>query len=138
MIKPNRTHLAAGGTILALGALTVVAIGAQGSSSSSAAPKATAAEVRTDVVNRTVNVTKQRKPENAAAGGSGATSGASPNYSSGAPARVPVSSSPTNAAPKPAPVQSQTSGYGGGEGEEDDEEYEENEDHDEDEDDDDD
>ena len=122
MIKPNRTHLAAGGTILALGALTAVAIGAQGESSSSAAKKATTAEVRTVVVKRTVNVTKHRKPENAAAGGSGATSGASPSYSSGAPATVPVSSSPTYSTPKPAPVQSQTSGYGGGENEEDDDE----------------
>ena len=73
MIKPNRTHLAAGGTILALGALTAVAIGAQGANSSSAAKKATTAEVRTVVVNRTVKVTKHRKPKNAAAGGSGAT-----------------------------------------------------------------
>ena len=136
MIKPNRTHLAAGGTILALGALTAVAIGAQGESSSSAAKNATTAEVRTVVVKRTVRVTKHRKPKNAAAGGSGPTSGAAPSYSSGAPATVPVSSSPTYSTPKPAPVQSQTSGYGGGENEEDDDEYEENEeneDHDEDE-----
>ncbi|MDP4672714.1 MAG: hypothetical protein NWS55_03730, partial [Solirubrobacteraceae bacterium] len=71
MIKPNRTHLAAGGTILALGALTAVAIGAQSGTSSSAAQKATAAEVRTVVVKRTVKVTKHRKPKNATAGGSG-------------------------------------------------------------------
>ena len=136
MIKLSRTQLAAGGTILALGALTAVAIGAQSDGSNSAAQKATPVEVRTVVVKRTVRVTKHRKPKNAAAGGSGATSGATPSYSSGAPATVPVSSSPNNSAPKPAPVQSQTSGYGGGENEEDDDEYEENEeneDHDEDE-----
>jgi hypothetical protein len=124
MIKLSRTQLAAGGTILALGALTAVAIGAQSDGSNSAAQKATPVEVRTVVVKRTVRVTKHRKPKNAAAGGSGATSGASPSYSSGAPATVPVSSSPNYSAPKPAPVQSQTSSYGGG-GEEH-EEHEEN------------
>jgi hypothetical protein len=130
MIKLSRTQLAAGGTILALGALTAVAIGAQSDGSNSAAQKATPVEVRTVVVKRTVRVTKHRKPKNAAAGGSGATSGASPSYSSGAPATVPVSSSPNYSAPKPAPVQSQTSSYGGGGGEvhEEHEENDENED----------
>jgi hypothetical protein len=127
MIKLSRTQLAAGGTILALGALTAVAIGAQSDGSNSAAQKATPVEVRTVVVKRTVRVTKHRKPKNAAAGGAGATSGASPSYSSGAPATVPVSSSPNYSAPKPAPVQSQTSSYGGGGGEEH-EENDENED----------
>ena len=128
MIKLSRTQLAAGGTILALGALTAVAIGAQSDGSNSAAQKATPVEVRTVVVKRTVRVTKHRKPKNAAAGGSGATSGASPSYSSGAPATEPVSSSPNYSAPKPAPVQSQTSSYGGGGESEEHEENDENED----------
>jgi hypothetical protein len=128
MIKLSRTQLAAGGTILALGALTAVAIGAQSDGSNSAAQKATPVEVRTVVVKRTVRVTKHRKPKNAAAGGSGATSGASPSYSSGAPTTVPVSSSPNYSAPKPAPVQSQTSSYGGGGESEEHEENDENED----------
>jgi hypothetical protein len=127
MIKLSRTQLAAGGTILALGALTAVAIGTQSDGSNSAAQKATPVEVRTVVVKRTVRVTKHRKPKNAAAGGSGATSGASPSYSSGAPATVPVSSSPNYSAPKPAPVQSQTSSYGGGGENEENDDYEENE-----------
>ena len=128
MFKLNRTQLAAGGTILALGALTAVAIGAQSDGSSSTAQKTTPTEVRTVVVKRTVRVTKHRKPKNAAAGGSGAPSGASPSYSSGAPATVPVSSSPNYSAPKPAPVQSQTSSYGGGGESEEHEENDENED----------
>jgi len=119
MITFSRTQLATGGTILALGALAAVAVGSQSDASNSAAKKATPVEVRTVVVHRTVRVTKHRKPKNASAGGSGASataSGASPNYSSGAPTAVPVSSSPTYSTPKPAPVQSQTSSYGGGGG----------------------
>ena len=119
MINFSRTQLATGGTILALGALTAVAVGAQSDKSASTAQKATPVEVRTVVVHRTVRVTKHRKPKNASTGGSGgATSGASPGYSSGysgAAVAVPVST-PTYSAPKPAPVQSQTSGYGGGGG----------------------
>ena len=117
MFNFSRTQLATGGTILALGALTAVAVGAQNNNSASTAQKATPVEVRTVVVHRTVRVTKHRKPKNASAGGSGGgtTSGAAPSYSSGyssAPKAVPVST-PTYSAPKPAPVQSQTSGYGG-------------------------
>jgi len=117
MFNFSRTQLATGGTILALGALTAVAVGAQSDNSASTAQKATPVEVRTVVVHRTVRVTKHRKPKNASAGGSGGgtTSGAAPSYSSGyssAPKAVPVST-PTYSAPKPAPVQSQTSGYGG-------------------------
>jgi len=121
MFNFSRAQLATGGTILALGALTAVAVGAQSDNSVSTAQKATPVEVRTVVVHRTVRVTKHRKPKNASAGGSGGgtTSTAAPSYSSGyssAPATVPVST-PTYPAPKPAPVQSQTSGYGGGGGE---------------------
>jgi len=120
MFNFSRTQLATGGTILALGALTAVAVGAQSDNSVSTAQKATPVEVRTVVVHRTVRVTKHRKPKNASAGGSGGgtTSGAAPSYSSGyssAPKAVPVST-PTYSAPKPTPVQSQTSGYGGGSG----------------------
>ncbi len=119
MINFSRTQLATGGTILALGALTAVAIGAQTNGSDGSAQKAAPVEVRTVVIHRTVNVTKVRKPKQASGSGGGASSGASPSYSSGysgAPATVQVSAPATSyrtPSSAPAPVRSQTSGSGG-------------------------
>lgn len=125
MINLSRTQLATGGTIVALGALTAVALGAQNSNSAATAQKTTMPEVRTVVVHRTIKVTKHRKPKKVSTGGSGGSAAAagsgsgssagSGSYYSGTPSSTPVSSSPAPSTPKP--VQTQTSGggsYGGG------------------------
>ncbi len=65
MKQPNRTHIAAAGTMVALGALAAVAIGAGPGQTTKAvtAPKAQAVEVRTVVVHRTIRIVKREKPK---------------------------------------------------------------------------
>lgn len=64
-MKPNRTHIAAAGTMVALGALAAVAIGSGGEPAAKAVstPAAQPVEVRTVVVHRTVRVVRHQKPK---------------------------------------------------------------------------
>ncbi len=86
----KRTNIAAGGTMLALGALAAVAVGATGGTSTASAPpqKAPAPIIRTVVVHRTVKIVKHEKPKT------------KPIVNSSPVAAPP----PAAAAPRPAPV----------------------------------
>ena len=63
-MKPNRTHIAAAGTMVALGALAAVAIGAGPGQQvkTVSVPRAQPVEVRTVVVHRTIRVVRLQKP----------------------------------------------------------------------------
>jgi len=64
-MKPTRTHIAAAGTMVALGALTAVAIGAGADQPVKAVstPRAQPVEVRTVTVHRTIHVVRHEKPK---------------------------------------------------------------------------
>lgn len=119
----NRNAIAAGGTVLALGALGAVAVASGGSPETEKASSTQAAPpVRTVVVHRTVKVVKKRKPQKApassassGAGSSGTGSGSSSSYS--APASTyqePASYQQPSSAPKKVESGSSPSYSGGG------------------------
>ena len=64
-MKPNRTHIAAAGTMVALGALAAVAIGAGPGQQvkTVSVPRAQPIEVRTVVVHRTIRIVRHQKPK---------------------------------------------------------------------------
>ena len=64
-MKPNRTHIAAAGTMVALGALAAVAIGAGPGQQvkTVSVPRAQPVEVRTVVVHRTIRIVRHQKPK---------------------------------------------------------------------------
>jgi len=64
-MKPNRTHIAAAGTMVALGALAAVAIGAgpDQATKTVSVPRAQPIEVRTVVVHRTIRIVRHQKPK---------------------------------------------------------------------------
>ena len=122
MFKLSRNQIAAGLTVVGLGALTAVAMGAQNSQTAQVKPKARPVLVRTVVVHRTVHVTRHMKPKKVKTAIKPATASAAPpspaaikvsapTYSSGSSGNSGSSYKPAS---KPKPVQSSTSGYGGG------------------------
>ena len=127
-MKPSRTHIAAAGTMVALGALTAVAIGAGGSEQPAkavSAPKAQPVEVRTVTVHRTVHVVRHQKPKKQPAA---APPAAVPHTVQIAqvPAPTPVASTPAPASA--APLKTATSG-GSGEHRDEGDEHERGDDH---------
>ena len=64
-MKPSRTSLAAAGTMVGLGALAAVAIGAGSGEPAKtvSTPRAQPVEVRTVVVHRTIRVVRHQKPK---------------------------------------------------------------------------
>jgi hypothetical protein len=119
-VKSIRTRVAAGATVLALGGLAAVALSADNGGGGGNQAVAERAPVRTEVVRRTVHVTKHAKPKRPAAGSGSGSGGASsapapvsvPATTSSAPA--PVTSSSGGGA-EPAPVTTSTSGSAGAE-----------------------
>lgn len=120
-MKPSRTHIAAAGTMVALGALTAVAIGAGGSEQPAkavSAPKAQPVEVRTVVVHRTVKVVRHQKPKKAKpASAPPAPARSAPAVQiAQAPAPVQVSQpAPAKSYSKPLTTKSSGGASGGGE-----------------------
>ena len=124
-MKPNRTHIAAAGTMVALGALAAVAIGAGPGQQvkTVSVPRAQPVEVRTVVVHRTIRVVRHQKPKKQKRVAAPPTPAVTsrPVQIAQAPAPAPQ---PTYhpVATKPAPVSSKplktaTSGSGGKSGE---------------------
>jgi hypothetical protein len=118
-MKPKRTHIAAAGTMVALGALAAVAIGAGAGEPAKtvSVPRAQPVEVRTVVVHRTVHVVRHQKPKKqkpvAAPPAPAATS--RPVQIAQAPASQPTYQ-PVATTPAPAaeqPLKTATSGGGG-------------------------
>ncbi len=124
-MKPKRTHIAAAGTMVALGALAAVAIGAGPDQSvkTVSVPRAQPVEVRTVVVHRTIRIVRHQKPKKqkrVAAPPTPAVA-ARPVQIAQAPAPAPqptyhpVATKPAPAASKP--LKTATSGGGGKSGE---------------------
>jgi len=116
MIK--RTHIAAGGTLVALGALGAVAVGAStpASVTPAKAPTPPPVEVRTVVVRRTVKVVRHEKPKKPVVH---ATPAAAPPPAPVQQAVRVAQTQPVYSAPAPAttkPLSTKTSGGSGGSG----------------------
>lgn len=88
-MKIKRTHIAAGGTVAALGVLAAVALGAGSAQQPepATAQKAPPLEVRTQVVHRTIRVVRHQKPRQpVAAAGPPATATATQDVGPGSTA----------------------------------------------------
>jgi len=114
-VKSVKKRMAAIAAIVGLGGLAGVALSAGGQR---ADPLATKPLVRTEVIHRTIRVTKHVKPKHPVAAGGGGYAGSSVATGSEAPGPTTASSGTGEEA---APVTTATSGtgnaYGGGEGE---------------------
>ncbi len=118
-MKPKRTYIAAAGTMVALGALAAVAIGAGAGEpvKTVSVPRAQPVEVRTVVVHRTIRVVRHQKPKKQKpVAAPPAPAAASPVQIAQAPAPQPtyqpVATRPAPAASKP--LKTATSGAGSG------------------------
>jgi hypothetical protein len=118
-MKPNRTHIAAVGTMVALGALAAVAIGAGPGQQTKtvSVPRAQPVEVRTVVVHRTIRVVRHQKPKKhkrvAAPPAPAATTRPVQIAQAPAPTYQPVATKPAPASS--TPLKTATSGSGSGE-----------------------
>lgn len=121
----KRTNIAAGGTLLALGALAAIAVGASGGTPTASQPvKAPPPIVRTIVVHRTIRVVKHEKPTAKPVVNSSPVASPPPRPVYQAPATQVAQVRPVAVVTPKAKVQTRTSGAGGGSHESDDGEHE--------------
>jgi len=110
----KRTNIAAGGTMLALGALAAVAVGASGGTPTASQPvKAPPPIVRTIVVHRTIRVVKHEKPKSKPVVNSSPVASPPPRPVYQAPATQVAQVRPVAVVTPKAKVQTRTSGAGG-------------------------